>query len=443
MGLTLSILLVVICIVAIVILTSKLKCNVFGSLFVVSAFLALFTLPIDKVVSTLKSSFGSTMGSISFVIIFGTLIAVFMQKSGGTLSIASHILNKTGTRNAKQAMAITGFIPGLTIFCDSGFIILSGIARSFSAQSKTAMPLMAAILSTSLFAVHCLVPTHPGALGAANELNASIGYLVVAGVLFAIPGIISAYLWASWMCKGKNYAPAVLEAHEQTDTPLPPFVLSLMPVVLPLILISISGVTLAMGYKTQNFAKIIHFFGDPSVALFIGALAGAYLLFQSRKGERINYNEMLDEAIAKAGPILIITAAGGMFGAIIKETGIASQVGSSLSGTAFGLLIPFVISAILKTAQGSSTIAALTTAGIVSPLLASFGLDSEMGRVFTVLAIGAGSAIVSHANDSYFWVTTKFSNIEAEESIRVFTSSTLVMGATMFACIWAVSFFVL
>ena len=436
-------LLVALSIVAIVYLTAKIKFSVFGSLFAVSIALALAAgMPALKVVDLLKSSFGSTLGGISFIIIFGTAIAVCMEKSGGTLSIATHILKKAGERNAKPALAWTGFIPGLTIFCDTGYIILSGIARSISAKSNTPMPLMAAILGSSLYIVHCLVPTHPGALAAANTLDANLGWFILAGVVFAVPGLLAAYYWASFMSKGQNYQPAAADTDElQSDRPLPAFSHALMPVVLPLVLISISTLLTTLGFK-DGFATYFHFLGNPSIALLVGMLCGLWLLSKNG-GKKGDFNEVLEQAIIKAGPILIITGAGGMFGAVIRETGVGTALGEVLGGASIGLLVPFVIAALLKTAQGSSTVAALTSAAIVSPSLASFGLDSEMGRLFAVLAVGAGSVVASHANDSYFWVVTKFSNIEMQQSLRVFTTSTIVMGVTTFACIWLASVFML
>lgn len=436
--------LVVLSIVAIIVLTARLKFSVFGSLFAVSLALALGSgMPLTKVVDTLKSSFGNTLGAISFIIIFGAAIAVCMQKSGGALSIANHIMKLAGPRNAKAAVAWTGFVPGLTIFCDTGYIILSGIARSISASSQTAMPLVAAIMGSSLFVVHCLVPTHPGALAAAATLNANLGWLVLASVVFAIPGLLAAYYWAGWMSRGQNYAPAEVEetAEVQEARELPRFSHALLPVVLPLVLISISTLLTTLGMKT-GVAALFHFLGNPAMALLVGMLCGIWLLGR-HGGQKGDFTQVLEEAIAKAGPILIITGAGGMFGAIIKETGVGAALGEVLGGASAGLLVPFVIAALLKTAQGSSTVAALTSAAIVAPSLHTFGLDSELGRVFAVLAMGAGSMIASHANDSYFWVVTKFSNIEMQASLRVFTSSTVVMGVVTFVGIWLASGFML
>ena len=152
-------------------------------------------------------------------------------------------------------------------------------------------------------------------------------------------------------------------------------------------------------------------------------------------------NEVFETAIEKAGPILIITAAGGMFGMIIKETGVGTFAGVALSKTGLRLLIPFGIAVILKTAQGSSTVAIITAASIIAPMMPSLGLASETGKLFTMLAMGAGSMMVSHANDSYFWVVTKFSDIHADITLRVFSTATAVMGVTVFICVWIASLF--
>ena len=444
-SLAISAILVVLSIVAIIYLTAKIKFNVFGALFAVSMALAIFgtDLPMPKVIDAMKASFGGTLGNISFIIIFGAAIAVCMQRSGGALSLATHIMNMAGQKNAKAAVAWTGFIPGLTIFCDTGYIILSGIVRTISATSKLPMPLLASVLGTSLYAVHCLVPTHPGALAAASTLNANLGMLVVASIAFSIPGLIAAYIWSSIMCKGMNYAAAtdVQDEGAQPTAHLPSFGFSLLPVVLPLVLISISTILVTFGFK-DGIATVFHFLGNPVIALLVGMLCGMWLLAR-HGGQKGDISKVLEEAIIKAGPILIITGAGGMFGAIIKETGVGGALGQALGNASVGLLVPFIIAALLKTAQGSSTVAAITTAAIIVPSLATFGLDSEAGRIFAVLAIGAGSIVASHANDSYFWVVTKFSNIEMEQSLRVFTTSTIVMGVVTFACIWGASFFFL
>jgi GntP family gluconate:H+ symporter len=434
--------LVLISIIAVVILTSRLKLKAFIALFIVSLFLAFTTLPAKVVVSTIKEGFGTTMASIGFLIILGAIIGITLDKTGGTLSIAKYILSKTGEKKSALALAITGFITGLPIFCDSGFIILSGLAKSFSAKSKIAMPFMATILATSLYSVHCLIPPHPGALAAAAVIKVNIGYLIIVGIIFAIPGAIAAFFWARMMSIGKGYEPArMIESETDIQKQLPSTLMSFMPIVVPLCLITIKSLINLVDKGGQSFfSKLFLIPGEPVIALSIGVVLALFLL----KDKTIeSMNDVFGEAIEKAGPILIVTAAGGMFGMVIKSTGTGDSIGKLLAGTNIGILVPFLIAVIMKTAQGSSTVAIITTASFVGPMLSLLGLDSEWGRLLTMLSMGAGSMIVSHANDSYFWVISNFSEIDPTVTMKVYSSSTLVMGLVVFACVWGTSLLVL
>lgn len=429
-------------IIAIIILTSRLKLKAFIALFIVSLFLAFTTLSPNIVVSTLKEGFGNTMASIGFLIILGAIIGITLDKTGGTVSIANFILSKTGEKRSAMALGITGFITGLPIFCDSGFIILSGLAKSFSAKSKIAMPFMATVLATSLYSVHCLIPPHPGALAAASVIKVNIGYLIITGILFAIPGAIAAFLWSSKMTAGKNYPPAApVEVDKNLIKDLPGAFMSFLPIVVPLLLITIKSLINLVDRSGQSFfSKLFFFPGDPVFALSIGVVL-ALLLIKKKNIESMN--SLFGEAIEKAGPILIVTAAGGMFGMVIKSTGTGEAIGKILAGTNIGIVVPFLIAVIMKTAQGSSTVAIITTASFVAPMISMLGLDSEWGRLLTMLSMGAGSMIVSHANDSYFWVISNFSDIDPSVNLKVYSTSTIVMGMVVFACVWITSLIVL
>ncbi|MGH2646435.1 MAG: GntP family permease [Ginsengibacter sp.] len=433
--------LVIISIVAIVLLTSKWKLNAFVSLFLVSLFLAIAIIPGKDVISVMKESFGTTMASTGFLIILGATIAIILDITGGAITLARFILSKTSEKNAVAALGITGFIAGVTIFADSGFIILSGLAKTFSAKAKIAMPFVAGVLGCSFLSVHCLIPTHPGALAAAGILNANIGNLVLLGIVFAIPGLFVSYFWVKWVTNGKDYPPAPeSEIHLcEDERTYPPVLLSFLPIVVPLILITAGSILnfVASG-STNVFVKAFVFTGQPVIALLIG-VALALLLLRNKK--MVIINTIFETALEKAGPILIVTAAGGMFGMIIKETGVGTTAGIALSKTGLGLAIPFLIAFILKTAQGSSTVAIITAASIIAPMLPSLGLATESGKLFTMMSMGAGSMMVSHANDSYFWVITKFSDIHADITLRVYSTASAVMGITVFACVWAVSLF--
>lgn len=435
--------LVAISIIAIVLLTSKLKLKAFIALFLVSLFLAFTTLPASIIVSTIKEGFGNTMASIGFLIILGAIIGITLDKTGGTISIAKYILSKTGEHKSAAALAITGFITGLPIFCDSGFIILSGLAKSFSSKSKIAMPFMATVLATSLYSVHCLIPPHPGALAAAGMIKVNIGYLILIGIVFAIPGTLAAFFWSRRMSEGKDYPPAkVIEIDTHlTQNNLPSALFSFLPIVVPLLLITIKSLLHLVDADGQTLISKIFFFpGEPIFALSIGVVLAMFLI----KDKTIeSMNSVFGEAIEKSGPILIVTAAGGMFGMVIKATGTGEEIGKLLAGTNIGIMVPFLIAVIMKTAQGSSTVAIITTASFVAPMLSLLGLDSEWGRLLTMLSMGAGSMIVSHANDSYFWVISNFSDVDPATTLKVYSSSTIVMGIVVFACVWITSLIIL
>ena len=187
-------------------------------------------------------------------------------------------------------------------------------------------------------------------------------------------------------------------------------------------------------------SRLLFFPGEPVFALSIGVIL-ALLLVKDRKIASLN--ELFSEAIEKAGPILIVIAAGGMFGMVIKSTGTGEAMGKLLAGSTIGLFVPFLIAAILKTAQGSSTVAIITTASFIAPMLSVLGLDSEWGKLLAMLSMGAGSMVVSHANDAYFWVISNFSDIEPDTALKVYSSSTIVMGLVVFALVWATSLIVL
>jgi GntP family gluconate:H+ symporter len=291
--------------------------------------------------------------------------------------------------------------------------------------------------------VHCLIPIHPGALAAAGLLKVNIGYLIIVGTVFAIPGTLAAYFWIKWICGGKNYQPVKeIEADTNlTQNNLPSVLLSFLPIIVPLLLIALKSLSNMLDKGGQSLiTRILFLPGEPIFALSVGVVL-AMLLIKNVTIESMN--SVFREAIEKAGPILIVTAAGGMFGMVIKATGMGETLGKLLAGMNIGIVVPFLIAIIMKTAQGSSTVAIITTASFVAPMLSVLGLDSEWGRLLTVLSMGAGSMIISHANDSYFWVISNFSDVDPATTLRVYSSSTIVLGIVVFICVWITSLIIL
>ncbi len=307
--------LVIFSIALVILLTSVWKLNALSLRFTaVSLFLAFAVMPEKNVITIMKEGFGNTMASIGFLIILGTIIAVLLDKTGAAITIANYILSKTGESNAAAALGITGFIAGLPIFCDSGFIILSGLSKSFSAKTKTAMPLIAGVLGCSLYSVHCLTPTHPGALAAAGILDVNVGNLVILGAVFAIPGLLASYFWVKFMTKGRAYPPA-----EESENSLPfaernrpSVVLSISPIAIPLFLITIGSLVKIIGLGSSTLGEVFVFTGQPVIA-FIDPVSHwpccCSILIKKIK----TINNVFETAIEKAGPILIIICiAGGL-----------------------------------------------------------------------------------------------------------------------------------
>ena len=428
--------------VLIVVFTSVLKYNTFLSIFVVSLLIALGTLPLQDVVPTILTGFGNTMKSIGLIIIFGIILGLILDKTHATKSIAHAILKLTGKKNAGLAVHSTGFITGIPIFCDSGFIVLQGINKSLVESTGKPMVFMASVLAAGLYSVHCLIPPHPGATAAAGIMSANIGQLIMIGLPVAAVAALSGFLWVKFITRNDPNTRPIDDPDKKNQNEaieLPSAFRSLLPIVVPVLLLSGRSAFLLLAPGDQGaLTKIISFLGEPIIALMIVILLAVSLY---KKVNSKELNELFDLSIEKAGTILAITAAGGIFGTVIKATGIGEVAGVYLAATGLGLFVPFLIASFLKTAQGSSTVAIMTTASIISPMLPSLNLNGSYGIVLATLAMGAGSMFISHTNDSYFWVITKFSNLEIKSTLRVWTTTTAVMGIFAFAAVWVLSLF--
>ena len=423
-------------ILLIIILSSKFKFNTFYVLFIVAILVGLIAqFSGEEVIKNLKSGFGHTLEKIGLLIILGTTLGVILDKTKATISIANFILEKTGEKYAGVAITLIGFIIGLPIFCDSGFIVLSGLLYSLGKKVKNSHVFFTVCLAGSLYAVHCLVPPHPGITAAAGLMNVELGQTMLLGIFLAIPGTLVAYFWAKYSGEKYQYLysePADLQEDtiSLTTLNLPNPLHSFLPIVVPIVLISLKSIILLdPTIFSEGILSFIKFVGEPIVALFIGILI-SITLFQ--KIEKIILNHLLESAIEKAGPILAIIAIGGAFGEIIKMLDLGKVFGETITQYQVGLLIPCILTMIFKTAQGSSTVAIISSASIIFPLLPSLGLNSEWGQQITLMAMGAGSMMVSHANDAYFWVVSRFGNLSTDLALKSYTIMTVLMGITTF-----------
>lgn len=444
-------LLIIASVVLMVLAISKLKMHPFIVMLVIAMLLGLVWGVVDpesgltpvEVVNTIKSGFGGIMTSIGIVILCGTIIGTILEKTGAALTMANTILNIVGKKNSVVAMGAMGYVTGIPVFCDSGFVVLSPISRALAQQSNISLAVMGTALSGGLYATHCLVPPTPGPIAMAGTLEADLGLTILVGLLISIPAVIVAILYAK-MVASKIDIPANSEyTYEQLQSKygkLPGALQSFAPILLPIVLIAIASICDFPNkpFGTGVIYQIIMFIGNPVVALLLGVFLSMTLIPDSEKENTLKW---VTQGVTDSAGILAITCAGGSFGAILKCLPIADSVGT-LTSTGIGVLIPFIIAAILKIAMGASTVAMITTAGMMAPLMATMGFTSPLAKVLVVMAIGAGSMFVSHANDSYFWVVSQFSDMKTDEAYKCQTGMTGVMGITVIVIVFIISLFV-
>jgi GntP family gluconate:H+ symporter len=426
-------------IAVIILLTAKFRVHAFFAL-MIACFVTGFGLQMHAadILNAMKDGFGNIMRSLAFIIVLGTTLGVLLEHTGSTKVMAAFILKKTGERNAALAMSITGFIVGLPIFCDSGFIVLSGLNKSLAKRTGIPLAVTSASLATGLLAVHCLIPPHPGVAAAAGVINADVGKLMLTGIAVALPAMLVGFWWAKFA--GKNIKTDIEEERlSEAAAHLPSTLKAFLPVIVPVVLIAIKSF-FSVENISNGLMNIASVLGDPVIALSIGVVL-AFINIKHFKKDIIG--KLLTESVEKAGSILVIIGAGGAFGAVLAATKLSDHFTHATSLGSIGIFFPFLVTFILKTAQGSSTVAIITAASIIQPLLTVLHLESDWGKLLCVLSMGAGSMMISHVNDAYFWVITKFSGLDMRTVLKVYSVATLFMGLISITIIYFLSLLLL
>ncbi len=426
-----------ICLIAgiglIVLLTAKYRVHAFFALILSCFVVGLGVgLPVTEVLMAVKDGFGNIMKSLGLLIVLGTTLGVILEHTGSTRIMADYLLKLTGPKHAALAMSLTGFIVGLPVFCDSGYIVLSGLNNSIARRTGISIMSMSVCLATGLYSVHCLMPPHPGASAASGIIGIAFGRVMLLGLVVAVPAMVVGYIWAVKM--GRRYKK--VEQTEQQESiftdDVPGVITAFIPVIVPVLFIALR----AFFANTNSASNNILVLGDPTFALTIGVL----LTFAGRRSwKQADVSKLLQDGAEKAGSILVIIGAGGAFGAVLTISKIGDHLSTALPLAQLGLFFPFIITSLLKTAQGSSTVAIITAASIVLPLLPALGLNTERGHLLAVLSMGAGSLMISHANDAYFWVIAKFSGMEMQSMLRVYSVATALMGFTAIGMVYLLS----
>lgn len=437
-------------IIFIIVTTSVLKWHPFLSLIIVAFGFGISsgTMTLDEVVAAVNIGFGNTIGYIGIVILAGSIIGKFLENSGGAYILANGASKMVGKKNIPFAMSIVGYTISIPVFCDSAFIVLSPLSKALSRSAKISLAVMAMALSLGLYVTHSLIPPTPGPTAAAGILGADLGTVILLGLPVSLVGLVAGWLFALKIASKYKIENNHIHKDPKVDfnnENSPSLLKSLLPIFVPILLILLRSLNELPSsfFGNGTISLIISFVGQPSVALLIGVGLSFWLPAKLKK-EMLSTSGWLGQGIIAAAGIIIVTGSGGAFGRVLQESGIAEVVRDNLAGAkSLGIWLPVIIAASLKVAQGSGTVAIITSASLMAPLVASLGLDASMAKALVVVAIGSGSMIASHANDSYFWVVTQMSGMNVPQGYRLQTIGTLIVGICSAIAVWILSLWIL
>ena len=450
----------VIAIILMILMISKFKVHPFLALMSISLVLAIVAgIDLSKIPAMIGVGFSGTFKSIGIVIIFGTIIGTVLEKTGAALKLADMVVKLVGQRRPELAMLIMGWVVGIPVFCDSGFVVLNSIREALYKKISASPVAMSVALSGGLYASHVFIPPTPGPIAAAGTLGlgGNLLLVIIMGTVVSVPVLIAVYFFSKSIAKSvtisdKEADATITASYEELLKKfgtLPSGFLSLAPIIMPIIFMAVGSVIDVLAKqgmldKAALLPKIFLFLGNPIIALAIGVIFCVFLLAETKKMRE--FDHITNESLKIAGPILFITAAGGVLGNVITEAGFVNFIKENASTIkAIGIFFPFIISAVLKTAQGSSTVAIITTASIMgafsadNSLMHTLGFTSEISAALCVMAIASGAMCVSHANDSYFWVVTNFSKMTADQGYRTQTAMTFIMGVVGMISVYILS----
>lgn len=442
----------VLAIVLLILLVSKWNVHPFLAIMGIALVLAVcIGIPLETIPTTIGKGFSSIFTSIGIVIILGTIIGLILEKTGAAIRLADAIIRVIGEKHPQLAVMLIGWIISVPVFCDSGFVIVNPIRKWLARKTKFSSVTLTVALSAGLYVAHVFIPPTPGPIATAGLVGLENNLLLVIGmgVAVSIVPLIAAYFFATYIGRKVKSTDeldveSISQAYNQHN--LPSTFASVLPILLPIILMA--GGSVASLVKMEGYVgTLLVFLGKPIIALAMGLVCALPLLWRQKMGKDL-YN-ITQDSLKTAGPIIFITAAGSVLGQIIVEAGFVGYIKENASSlSSIGLFFPFVIAAILKSSQGSSTVAMTTTAGIMglyfsdASLMTALGMTTPLDAAMVVMAIGAGAMTVSHANDSYFWVVTNFGGLTPQNGYKTQTALTFILGVTSIITLFVISLFV-
>lgn len=433
LGLVLSVVVLVLC-------TVKLKIHPFFALIATTVTFAVVSgMGMEEMLSAFTSGMGGTVADIGLVIALGTVTGALLEKSGAAETMAKTILKITGEKHAALGLAITGYFVSIPVFCDSAFVLLSPIAKRLSKDTRISMTTMAIAMCMGLHATHMFVPPTPGPLAVSGILSADLGQVILFGALVSIPVMLVGYSGAQLAGKKYYYLPKeVGETQEQQKLPSP--VMAFLPILAPIALMLIKTIG-DMCTWPEAVMGVMDILGTPAVALLVGliiAAIGYHEIFPEDK-TAWGFDGVFAEALRTAGQIVLIVGAGGAFSGVLKASPLQDILTETFSGLAIGILAPFLIGFLFRTCVGSATIAMVTAATMIVPLLDILGFASPMGRIIAMLACAAGGLMVFHGNDDFFWVTATTSEMDTSVAYKTIPLISVLQSLTALVCVFLLS----
>lgn len=432
-------------ILALLLLIIKLRVHAFISLILVS-FLTAFAagIPVGKVVPVLTASFGSTLASVALLVGLGAMLGRLVEVSGGAKVLADRLIGLCGVRRAPFALGVASLIFGFPIFFDAGLVVMLPVVFAVGRRLGGSVLLYGLPTAGAFSVMHVFVPPHPGPVAASEFFHANIGYVMLVGIIVALPTwFVTSYLYGIWAgTKWDLPIPSLLGEADAAHAAAPPRFGTVMGVLLlPLALVFLNtglGTLAAAGLlppgsTTVTWYQLLRTLGEAPVALLISLLVAAVTLGTRRGMEKSAIEQVLENSLGPVCSVILITGAGGMFGGVLRASGIGDALAAALGGLGVPLLpAGFLIAGVLRIAQGSATVALTTTAGLLAPAVAGAGLN-ELQLATMVVAVAAGSVIVSHVNDSGFWLVGRFFDLDVNTTLKTWTVLETLIGIVGFA----------
>jgi len=420
------------------VLILRFKIQAFISLLIASITVGVISgMPPNEIISTMQQGMGDTLGFVALVVGLGAMFGAILEHSGGAEALANYLLHKFGEKRASWALMVTGFFVAIPVFFDVAFIILIPIIYSLQRKTKKSLLLYAIPLLAGLAITHSFIPPTPGPVAVADILKANLGWVILFGFITGVPtAIISGPLFAKYIAKRIHIDAPVLEKRTEEVIQYPAVGLILTIIGIPILLIVCNTVINSPMISEQFISKSsktwIAMIGNPFVALIIANLLAWYVLGIKRGVSKEKMLSITTKAMAPAGIIILLTGAGGVFKQTLINTGTGEMLANYFADSGISMLFfGFFIAAIVRVLQGSATVAMITAAGITAPLLI-VGSISEIDKALLVIAIASGASILSHVNDSGFWLVGKYLNLTEKQTFKSWTMMTTILALVGF-----------